>query len=44
MTDLVELLYGATQPRSEYLFGGSIAALADRGDSVSATFERAPAP
>jgi len=36
------LLYGATQPRSEYLFGESIAALADRGDSVSVTFERAP--
>ena len=37
------MLYGATQPRSEYLFGESIAALADRGDSVSVTFERAPA-
>jgi 2-polyprenyl-6-methoxyphenol hydroxylase-like FAD-dependent oxidoreductase len=41
--DLVELLYGATQPQAEYLFGDSIAALDDRGDSVAVTFERAAA-
>ena len=41
--DLVELLYGATQPQVEYLFGDSIAALDDRGDSVPVTFERAAA-
>ena len=39
--DLVELLYGATQPATEYLFGDSIAALGDDGASVGVTFERA---
>jgi 2-polyprenyl-6-methoxyphenol hydroxylase-like FAD-dependent oxidoreductase len=41
--DLVELLYEATQPATEYLFGDSIAALEDDGASVAVTFERAAA-
>nr|VTO96594.1 6-hydroxynicotinate 3-monooxygenase precursor [Mycobacterium riyadhense] len=41
--DLVELLYGATQPDTEYLFDDSIAALDDDGTSVTVTFERAVA-
>jgi 2-polyprenyl-6-methoxyphenol hydroxylase-like FAD-dependent oxidoreductase len=41
--DLIEMLYRATQPETEYLFGDSIATLNDRGDSVAVTFERAPA-
>jgi 2-polyprenyl-6-methoxyphenol hydroxylase-like FAD-dependent oxidoreductase len=38
--DLVELLYVASQPATEYLFENSIAALDDNGDSVAVTFER----
>ncbi|MGH3555534.1 MAG: FAD-binding protein, partial [Mycobacterium sp.] len=41
--DLVDLLYGATQPGVEYLFDDSITALEDRGDSVAVSFERADA-
>jgi 2-polyprenyl-6-methoxyphenol hydroxylase-like FAD-dependent oxidoreductase len=37
--DLVELLYEATLPRTEYLFGDSIAALDNRGPCVDVTFE-----
>jgi 2-polyprenyl-6-methoxyphenol hydroxylase-like FAD-dependent oxidoreductase len=37
--DLVELLYEATLPKTEYLFGDSIAALDDRSGQVQATFE-----
>jgi 2-polyprenyl-6-methoxyphenol hydroxylase-like FAD-dependent oxidoreductase len=39
--DLVELLYRATQPATEYLFDDSIAGLQDDGASVEVTFERA---
>jgi 2-polyprenyl-6-methoxyphenol hydroxylase-like FAD-dependent oxidoreductase len=39
--DLLDLLYGATQQRVEYLFGDSIAGLDDRGDSVAVSFEHA---
>lgn len=41
--DLVELLYAATQPATEYLFDDSIAALHDDGGAVAVTFERAAA-
>jgi 2-polyprenyl-6-methoxyphenol hydroxylase-like FAD-dependent oxidoreductase len=41
--DLVELLYEATQPKTEYLFNDSIVALQDDGNSVGVTFERAAA-
>ncbi|OSC38690.1 FAD-binding protein [Mycobacterium decipiens] len=41
--DLVELLYGASEPTTEYLFDDSIAALDDDGDSVGVTFDRARA-
>lgn len=41
--DLVELLYGATQPSVEYLFDDSISTLQDDGDSVRVAFERAAA-
>ncbi|OIN82664.1 FAD-binding protein [Mycobacterium malmoense] len=41
--DLIELLYGATQSTTEYLFGDSITALRDDGDSVEVTFERSAA-
>ncbi|EUA01503.1 FAD binding domain protein [Mycobacterium kansasii 824] len=41
--DLIELLYGATQPGTEYLFGDSITALDDDGASVAVAFERADA-
>jgi 2-polyprenyl-6-methoxyphenol hydroxylase-like FAD-dependent oxidoreductase len=37
--DLLELLYEATLPRTEYLFGDSIAALDNRGPCVDVTFE-----
>jgi 2-polyprenyl-6-methoxyphenol hydroxylase-like FAD-dependent oxidoreductase len=37
--DLVELLYEATLPRTEYLFGDSIATLDNRGQGVDVTFE-----
>ncbi|WP_077088397.1 FAD-binding protein [Mycobacterium rhizamassiliense] len=37
--DLVELLYEATLPRTEYLFGDSIAELDNRGELVEVTFE-----
>jgi 2-polyprenyl-6-methoxyphenol hydroxylase-like FAD-dependent oxidoreductase len=37
--DLVELLYAATLPGTEYLFGDSIAALDNRGEFVNVTFE-----
>jgi 2-polyprenyl-6-methoxyphenol hydroxylase-like FAD-dependent oxidoreductase len=39
--DLVDLLYRATQQDVEYLFGDSITALDDRGDSVAVSFEHA---
>lgn len=39
--DLVELLYGATQPDTEYLFNDSITGLDDNGHSVAVAFERA---
>lgn len=41
--DLVELLYEATQPATEYLFDDSITDLQNRGLAVDVTFERAPA-
>ncbi|ORA80629.1 FAD-binding protein [Mycobacterium malmoense] len=41
--DLIELLYGATQSTTEYLFDDSITALRDDGDSVEVTFERSAA-
>lgn len=41
--DLIELLYGATHPATEYLFEDSISALDDRGDAVAVTFERTAA-
>ncbi|QUR68502.1 FAD-binding protein [Mycobacterium spongiae] len=41
--DLLELLYGATQDATEYLFDDSIAALDDDGSAVGVTFERADA-
>ena len=37
--DLVELLHEATLPRTEYLFGDSIATLDNRGPGVDVTFE-----
>jgi 2-polyprenyl-6-methoxyphenol hydroxylase-like FAD-dependent oxidoreductase len=40
---LVELLYGATQHSTEYLFDDSIVAMDNRGPCVDVTFERAPA-
>jgi 2-polyprenyl-6-methoxyphenol hydroxylase-like FAD-dependent oxidoreductase len=40
--DLVELLYEATQPATEYLFDDSIVDLDNRGPSVDVTFARAP--
>ncbi len=39
--DLIELLFDASQPTTEYLFDDSIAALQDDGDSVGVTFEGA---
>jgi 2-polyprenyl-6-methoxyphenol hydroxylase-like FAD-dependent oxidoreductase len=39
--DLVELLYAATQPATEYLFDDSITAMRDDGASVAVEFERA---
>jgi 2-polyprenyl-6-methoxyphenol hydroxylase-like FAD-dependent oxidoreductase len=38
--DLVELLYGATLPTTEYLFDDSVAAVRADGASVEVTFER----
>ncbi|MEB3981182.1 FAD-binding protein [Mycobacterium sp. 663a-19] len=40
--DLVELLYGASQSGTEYVFDDSIVDLDNRGASVDVTFERAP--
>jgi 2-polyprenyl-6-methoxyphenol hydroxylase-like FAD-dependent oxidoreductase len=40
--DLVELLYAATQPATEYLFDDSIIDLQNRGPSVDVTFGRSP--
>jgi 2-polyprenyl-6-methoxyphenol hydroxylase-like FAD-dependent oxidoreductase len=40
--DLVELLYGATQSDTEYLFDDSILELDDRGPAVDVAFARAP--
>ncbi|SPM41464.1 2-polyprenyl-6-methoxyphenol hydroxylase and related FAD-dependent oxidoreductases, partial [Mycobacterium numidiamassiliense] len=37
--DLVELLYESTLPRTEYLFGDSIASLDNRGPAVDVKFE-----
>lgn len=39
--DLGQILYAATQDRTEYLFGDSITGLATRADGVHVTFERA---
>lgn len=39
--DLVELLYQATQPDTEYLFDDTIAAVANRGPAVDVTFANA---
>ncbi|GAA0245127.1 FAD-dependent monooxygenase [Actinomadura nitritigenes] len=39
--DLAEILYTLTRDRVEYVFGDSIAALADTGDRVHVTFEHA---
>ncbi|OBG78876.1 hypothetical protein A5700_01445 [Mycobacterium sp. E1214] len=41
--DLVELLYGASQWTTEYLFDDTITALDDAGETVRVTFERSPA-
>ncbi|OBH10714.1 FAD-binding protein [Mycobacterium sp. E1747] len=41
--DLVELLYGASQWTSEYIFDDTIAGIDDDGAAVNVTFERAPA-
>jgi 2-polyprenyl-6-methoxyphenol hydroxylase-like FAD-dependent oxidoreductase len=41
--DLVELLYGATQPDVEYLFNDTITALDDQNESVAVSFEHADA-
>ena len=41
--DLVELLYGATQHSTEYLFDDSIVTLDNRGPCADVTFERAAA-
>jgi 2-polyprenyl-6-methoxyphenol hydroxylase-like FAD-dependent oxidoreductase len=41
--DLVELLYGATQDGTQYLFDDTIVALDNRGPAVDVTFENAPA-
>ena len=41
--DLVELLYGASQWTTEYLFDDTIAGLDDDGASVNVTFERTAA-
>jgi 2-polyprenyl-6-methoxyphenol hydroxylase-like FAD-dependent oxidoreductase len=40
--DLVELLYAATQPATEYLFDDSIVDLQNRGPSVDVIFGRSP--
>ncbi|OBF20874.1 hypothetical protein A5725_15235 [Mycobacterium kubicae] len=40
--DLVELLYGATQTNTQYLFDDSIVTLTNRGPSVDVTFQNAP--
>ncbi|BBY38525.1 hypothetical protein MMAN_26590 [Mycobacterium mantenii] len=39
--DLLELLYGASQWTTEYLFGDTITAIQDDGAAVRVTFERA---
>jgi 2-polyprenyl-6-methoxyphenol hydroxylase-like FAD-dependent oxidoreductase len=41
--DLVELLYDATLPATQYLFNDSIATVENRGTGVDVTFERSPA-
>ncbi|MGV9777791.1 FAD-dependent monooxygenase [Streptosporangium sp. NPDC003464] len=41
--DLGEILYEATRRDVEYLFGDSIAAMAETADGVDVTFERGPA-
>ncbi|KKC05715.1 FAD-binding protein [Mycobacterium nebraskense] len=41
--DLVELLYGASQWTTEYIFDDTITGLDDDGAAVNVTFERAPA-
>ena len=41
--DLIELLFDASQPTTEYMFDDSIAALQDDGNSVRVTFEGAAA-
>ena len=40
--DLLELLFDATKPETEYLFDDSIVAIADRGPAAEVTFEREP--
>jgi 2-polyprenyl-6-methoxyphenol hydroxylase-like FAD-dependent oxidoreductase len=39
-SDLSSVLYEHTRHRTEYIFGDSIASLADSGDGVNVTFER----
>ncbi len=41
--DLVELLYGASQWTTEYIFDDTITGLEDDGATVNVTFERTPA-
>jgi 2-polyprenyl-6-methoxyphenol hydroxylase-like FAD-dependent oxidoreductase len=41
--DLLELLFDATQPETEYLFDDSITAIDNRGPVADVTFEREPA-
>ncbi|MCV7411770.1 hypothetical protein AWC05_15370 [Mycobacterium florentinum] len=40
--DLVELLYEASQPDTEYIFNDSISAVVNRGTAVDVRFERTP--
>src|SRR5579859_6150919 len=39
--DLADVLYGAAAPHAEYIFGDSVRDLADDGDGVTVSFERA---
>ena len=41
--DLVELLYQATLPATQYVFNDSITTIQNRGTGVDVTFERSPA-
>jgi 2-polyprenyl-6-methoxyphenol hydroxylase-like FAD-dependent oxidoreductase len=40
--DLVELLYEATLPATEYIFNDSVSAVVNRGTAVDVRFERSP--